>query len=373
MLVTGNQIESPVATSDSNEALNDNTSSIASRRSRCIIDAQHLSAPGGRASTQGGSTMRRYAIPFALLSLLLPITVFSQARTPEAALNHFNNALKKGGNGDFDGAIEDYTRAIRLSSQFNTSKSSDSRLSNSLTDYSAESITVVDPFTANAYNNRGLARYKKNDITGAIEDFDQALKIRPGLADIYMNRAAALRANGHLQAAMKDLDRAITIKKNFYQAYSNRGSLKLDLEDSAGALIDLNRSIDINNRVPESYYQRGYVYLALKDFDRGIADFERAIKLAPEMGWAYQGRGTALMYKGKMVEAIADFNRAIELDPNIAWAYFNRGLAKVYVGQEAEAQKDFDECLRLRPDVKDQLEPRIVLARQLRRIGKLQE
>src|SRR5215216_3419443 len=108
--------------------------------------------------------MRRYAILFALVSLLLPITVFSQARTPEAALNHFKNALKKGDTGDFEGAIEDYTRAIRLSSHFDTSKTSDSRLGNSITDYSTEGITVVDPFTANAYNNRGLARFKKNDL-----------------------------------------------------------------------------------------------------------------------------------------------------------------------------------------------------------------
>jgi len=168
--------------------------------------------------------MRRYAIPFALLSLLLPITVFSQSRTPEAALNHFKDALKKGGKGDFDGAIEEYTRAITLSSHFNTSKSPDSRLGNSLTDYSAESVTVIDPFTANAYNNRGLARFRKNDFTGAIEDFNQALKIRPGVGDIYMNRAAALRANGDLQAALKDLDRRVDVAE---RAEDDRVELRL--------------------------------------------------------------------------------------------------------------------------------------------------
>src|ERR1044072_8090933 len=96
---------------------------------------------------KGGSTMRRYAILFALVSLLLPATVFSQTRTPEAAVNHYKTALKKSGTGDLDGAIEDYTRAIRLSSHFNTSKSSD-RLGNSFTDSNA--VTVIDPFTANA-------------------------------------------------------------------------------------------------------------------------------------------------------------------------------------------------------------------------------
>src|SRR5215213_1855269 len=183
--------------------------------------------------------MRRYAIPFALVSLLLPITVFSQPRTPEAALNHFKDAMKKGGNGDFDGAIEDYTRAIRLSSHFDTSKRSDNRLGNSLTDYSAESVTVIDPFTANAYNNRGLVRFKKDDFSGAIEDFDQALKIRPGLADIYMNRAAALRGLGDIEAALNDLDHAILLKKDFYEAFSNRGSIRLDRGDFNGALADL--------------------------------------------------------------------------------------------------------------------------------------
>ena len=108
--------------------------------------------------------MRRYAISFALVSLLLPITVFSQTRTPDAAVNHFKSALKKSENGDFDSAIEDYTRAIRLSSHFDTRKTSD-RLGNSFTD--SDSITVIDPFTASAYSNRGLIRFKKGDYIGA--------------------------------------------------------------------------------------------------------------------------------------------------------------------------------------------------------------
>jgi hypothetical protein len=57
--------------------------------------------------------MRRCAILFAVVSLWLPVTAFSQTRTPEAALNHFQNAAKKLDKGDLDGAIEDYTRAIR--------------------------------------------------------------------------------------------------------------------------------------------------------------------------------------------------------------------------------------------------------------------
>src|SRR5215216_1675872 len=127
--------------------MHDNTSSIASRRPKLHRRRPHLSAPGGRATTMGGSTMRRCALLFAVVSLWLPVTAFSQTRTPEAALNHFQNAVKKNNNGDLDGAIEDYTRAIRLSSHLDLRKSSQNNLANSFTDYSAEAITVIDPFT----------------------------------------------------------------------------------------------------------------------------------------------------------------------------------------------------------------------------------
>ena len=75
------------------------------------------------------------------------------------------------------------------------------------------------------------------------------------------------------------------------------------------------------------------------------------------------------MYKGEMLRAIDDFNRAVELDPKIAWAYFNRGLIWLYLGEDQRAQRDFNECLRLRPELKKDLDPRIELAKHLRRIG----
>jgi len=207
--------------------------------------------------------MRRYAMLFALVSLFLPATAFSQAPTPEAAVNHFKNALKKTGNGDLDGAIEDYTRAITLSSRFDTRKRRGITFNEG--EAPAEEITVVDPFTANAYTNRGLARFHKGDYVGAIADYNQALRIRPGLHTAYLNRAAAHRATGDPQAALEDLDRAIALKKDFFQAYNNRGSLHLDLGDTKAALEDLNRAIElINDDVAEPFYQRGYTYLALK-------------------------------------------------------------------------------------------------------------
>ena len=120
--------------------------------------------------------MCRRALLFAVVSLCLPLIVVSQPRTPDAAINHFNNANRKAAKGDLDGAIEEYTRAIHLSSHLDGFNSSSRRLANSFNDDSRESIRVIDPFTANAYNNRCLMRYRQKDFRGAIEYCDQALR-----------------------------------------------------------------------------------------------------------------------------------------------------------------------------------------------------
>src|SRR5688572_28808292 len=156
--------------------------------------------------------------------------------------------MKKAGNGDLDGAIEDYTRAITLSSRLDSGKSSN-RSGNAFTggaDASSDNeVVVVDPFIANAYSNRGLARYQKGDLEGAMADLNQAIRIRPTLAVAYLNRAAVQRANRETMAAIKDLDRAIALDNDLFQAFSNSGSLRLDMGDSEGALVDLNRAIKL--------------------------------------------------------------------------------------------------------------------------------
>jgi tetratricopeptide (TPR) repeat protein len=278
--------------------------------------------------------MRRSLFLFALLALIISSFSFIQAQTPDAAINLFKNAAKKTEKGDLDGAIEDYSRAIVLSSRLDTQKQparvsghSFATSDGAATVDDSSDITVINPFTANAYNNRGLLRYRKGDYTGALADYNEAIRIRPALAEAYLNRAAALVATGDKLNGLKDLDRALALKKDFFQAYSNRGSLNHDLGHDKEALADLNRAVELNNRVADTFYHRGYANLALNNLDDSIKDFTRAIEMEfPQIAWAYQGRGTTLMKKGLMQEAINDFNKALELNSEIIWADWQKSI-----------------------------------------------
>jgi len=111
--------------------------------------------------------MRRCLIHVGLFVLLVLIVVSASAQTPNSAINHYRDGAAKVGKGDLDGAIEEYSRAIAISSRLAPVNSATAEANN---------VRVVDPFTANAYVNRGVARYRKGDFEGAKSDFDSALR-----------------------------------------------------------------------------------------------------------------------------------------------------------------------------------------------------
>src|SRR5260370_40751151 len=144
--------------------------------------------------------MRYRRIGLTLFILIYSSNVIVRAQTAASAANYFNHGTKLFAQGDLDGALEDYTRAIEISSRLTTPKRDRTGSWNNLNrfDSSAEAdrITVIDPLTAWAYTNRGIVRYRKGDTSGAIADFDQAIRISPGLAATYLARGVARRKNG---------------------------------------------------------------------------------------------------------------------------------------------------------------------------------
>jgi tetratricopeptide (TPR) repeat protein len=311
--------------------------------------------------------MNSYAFRIGPIVLLLVVCLFAHGQTPLSAVNKYNDGLSKLNKRDFDGAIRELTEAIELSSRLVPPKSSKSSFwNNTVAESDSSRITGVDPFTANAYTDRGVARYRKGDLEGALQDFNWAIRIRPSLFVAYVNRGAVRRALGDLASALQDLDRAISLQSDVAEAYNNRGSLRYDLDDTDGALSDLNKGIELNSRVPQLFYHRGFVFIRKHEFDRALSDFDRAIQLDPNIARAYEGRATAWMSKAEINRAIADFNRALERDRSLASAYLNRGLALMLKGRDLEAQNDFERCLALEPHWKSDLDRRRELARCLR-------
>jgi tetratricopeptide (TPR) repeat protein len=221
--------------------------------------------------------------------------------------------------GELEGAIADYTEAIRL-----------------------------EPDFVDAYYNRGSARYTQGDLEGAIADLNQTIVLEPEYALAYIGRGIAHQAAGDLQNAIADFDEAIRLEPQNVEAYVGRGSARYAV-DVGGAIADFNQAITLDPQSTVAYYQRGIVLAMQGDFEGATADFNAAIALDSQNAEAYVGRGSVRYTEGDLEGAFADYNEAIALDPQSAAAYSGRG-GVFFVQDDPEAAiADFDEAIRLEP------------------------
>lgn len=136
---------------------------------------------------------------------------------------YFYSGFSKDSLGDFEGAIEDYTKAIEL--DYNVSKD----------------VGVT-------YNNRGLSKFKIKDYIGAIADYTKAIELNP----------------------------------NDGVTYQNRGTSKYELEDYRGAIADFTKAIELNPNDSVAYYNRGFSKYNLNDLDSACLDWSKAGELGDE-------------------------------------------------------------------------------------------
>ena len=69
----------------------------------------------------------------------------------------------------------------------------------------------INPYFANAYNNRGLLYHAKNEPDRAIADYSKAIEINPKYANAYFSRGLSYRAKGDNDRSKTDINKAIEL------------------------------------------------------------------------------------------------------------------------------------------------------------------
>jgi tetratricopeptide (TPR) repeat protein len=122
-----------------------------------------------------------------------------------------------------DAALQDYSEAIRLR-----------------------------PNDAEAFNNRGVVRRDQGDKEGALQDFNEAIHLSPNRPEAFNNRGVLRRDQGDMKGALQDFDEAIRLKPNAANAFDNRAKARQALGDAAGASKDRDNAIRLGYRPPQS-------------------------------------------------------------------------------------------------------------------------
>ena len=144
---------------------------------------------------------------------------------------------------------------------------------------SASSARAQDPVSGEEFSQRGITRFEKNDLDGAIADFTKAIELNSQQLEFcFYFRGIALYRRGRLDEAIADLGKAISLKQH-PRFYGDRGNLLAQKGDFDGAMSDLNRAIEIEPKNAKAYGDRGIVHLMRGEDAAAELDFRKCFEL----------------------------------------------------------------------------------------------
>ena len=171
--------------------------------------------------------------------------------------------------------------------------------------------------------NRGIEKGKNGDLDGAIADFDRAIELNPKDDAPYYNRAQAKRLKKDTAGAIADYTRAIELGSTNPAAYNNRGNARSENNDRDGAIADYTRAIELKPDYARAYYNRAVTKEAKGDKTGAEADFKMAHKLDPALaskeaaGDSSNNRATSAGATGTTV-SLLDGKLKIDISPDFS-------------------------------------------------------
>ena len=208
------------------------------------------------------------------------------------------------------------------------------------------------PASAVAYHGLGEAYNGKEMYQEALQQFELALKYRPGYPDVLYNIAVvydkvnqpnkaipyyhdALKnkpgyiealynmANSYYMAKQYDssvywFEKTLERKPDHVGALNNMANIYFDIQDFDKALQILKRTLEINPNQEEALYNIGSIYLQRGNFAEGAAQFERCIQLNPALPDNYRMAGLCLVEGSDREKGIGYLRKAASLGDAMA-------------------------------------------------------
>ncbi len=278
----------------------------------------------------------------------------------------FISAKEKGSSGDFHGAIDDYTKSLRINPKNvealngrGLTKSLLGEHQDALEDFS-KSLSIQQNGNS-AYMIRSNTKIQLRDFVGAIEDLIKAIEIEPEKGPLYRFRGLCKMELGDLKGAYKDWIKALNLGDEevsrlleeynirISTSYYNSGNQKSNDRDKEGAIQDYNISIKLNSSNADSYINRGCVKDDIGDYKGAIEDYKRAIEINPDDKSIYYNLGNAKRHQEDYRGAIDAYTTAIKLDPNSLGSYIHRGNTMASLGDHQGAIQDYKKALEIEP------------------------
>ncbi len=199
-----------------------------------------------------------------------------------------------------------------------------------------------------------LLEIEKNKPEKALEMINQAIKMAPDNGYFFYKRAEILTSANRLNEALVDYTKSIEME-NDPVAYNGRGLVKFQLVDVDGALRDFDDAIERNRMYSEAFLNRGIAKAEQDSINDAISDFSKAIQIdkyedstqGPVFkAITYFERGRCYVKKGLFSEALADYNSSLALDSSNGNVNYERAVVRTYLGDFIGSMDDYSVTIK---------------------------
>lgn len=199
---------------------------------------------------------------------------------------------------------------------------------------------------ASAYLARGTRLLEAEAYEKAVPDLTEAIDHNPNDGRAFSRRSFARYRLEDLEGALEDLSVAIGIDHDD-RDYVARGRILQKLGRLEEAIADFEEAGQRNPQNAESHYDRGHCYLKRLELDQAVEAFGEAIRIASQTGDsiladAYGSRGSCYASQDRFQEAVDDLNQAIRLSPDdVDFRDFRASCyQKLVIGALARVEQD---------------------------------
>jgi len=147
--------------------------------------------------------------------------------------------------------------------------------------------------TAEVFELRGLAKDRRKDFSGAIDDYTQALAQHPDQPRLWNRRGWAHLVANAVQLALADFDRALRLDASDSDALSGRGLARVLLGQHRAAVADAEESLRHGAPDARRYYIAGRIYV--RAASAAANEVRKAGRAAVALTASYQDRAGALI------------------------------------------------------------------------------
>lgn len=133
--------------------------------------------------------------------------------------------------------------------------------------------------------------------------------------EAHYNLAALLQLKGEMSGAVLQFSEAVRIRPEDSTANNALGAVLLASGRLDGAIVHLNTALKGRPDYFDAHYNLGNALAAQGDFPGALLHFRAAVRLNPQDAMAEANLGSALAETGNLKEARLHFERALQIDP----------------------------------------------------------